>query len=136
MHHIITDGWSMSIFVREFVQLYAALVQNRPARLPEMPIQYADFAVWQHKWLQGDELLTQQLAYWQNHLADAPLILNLPTDLPRPKLQSTRGSLYTQQLSPGISHALTKFSQSHNSTLFMTLVCCLQPAALPLQPAR
>jgi amino acid adenylation domain-containing protein len=120
MHHIITDGWSMSIFVREFVQLYAALGQNRPARLPDMPIQYADFAVWQHKWLQGD-VLTQQLAFWQNHLADAPLILNLPTDLPRPKLQSTRGSLYRQQLSPGISHALTKFSQSQNSTLFMTL---------------
>ncbi len=120
MHHIITDGWSMSIFVREFVQLYAALVQNRPIHLPEMPIQYADFAVWQHKWLQGD-VLAQQLAYWQNHLADAPPVLNLPTDLPRPKLQSTRGRLYSQQLSPGISHTLAKFSQSQNSTLFMTL---------------
>ncbi|MCB8981032.1 MAG: amino acid adenylation domain-containing protein, partial [Ardenticatenaceae bacterium] len=120
MHHIITDGWSMNIFVREFMQLYAALVQDRPAILPAMPIQYADFAAWQHKWLQG-EVLEQQLAYWQNHLADAPTVLNLPTDLPRPKLQSTSGNNFIKLLSPELTAALSDLSHAQNSTLFMTL---------------
>ncbi|MCA9954452.1 MAG: amino acid adenylation domain-containing protein, partial [Anaerolineales bacterium] len=120
MHHIITDGWSMNIFVREFMQVYAALVQDRLANLPAMPIQYADFAAWQHKWLQG-EVLEQQLAYWQNHLADAPTVLNLPTDLPRPKLQSTSGNNFIKLLSPELTAALSDLSHAQNSTLFMTL---------------
>jgi amino acid adenylation domain-containing protein len=120
MHHIITDGWSMNIFVREFISLYIAQVQAAAANLPEMRVHYADFAAWQQGWLQGDEL-KQQLTYWQNHLADAPAVLSLPTDLPRPKLQGTNGRTLTHQLSPELSAALLQLSQAHNSTLFMTL---------------
>ncbi len=120
MHHIITDGWSMTIFVREFISLYIAQVQGASANLPEMRVQYADFAAWQQGSLQGDEL-RQQLIHWQNHLANAPAVLTLPTDLPRPKLQGTHGRTLTHQLSPELSAALLQLSQTHNSTLFMTL---------------
>ena len=121
IHHIITDGWSMDIFVREFLHLYLTQVQNLPSNLPEMRIQYADFAAWQRDWLQGD-VLAQQMAYWQTHLAEAPTVLALPTDLPRPKMQSTRGNSQTELLPPHLTPALTELSQTHNSTLFMTLL--------------
>ncbi len=121
MHHIITDGWSMGIFVREFVNLYVSQASGFPLDLPELRVQYADFAAWQKGWLQGD-VLEQQLAFWQNHLAGAPTVLSLPTDMPRPKMQSTRGDLYSQHLAPELTPALTQFSQTHKSTLFMTLM--------------
>ena len=121
MHHIITDGWSMGIFVREFVSLYVSQVKGFPLNLPELRVQYADFAAWQQSWLQGD-VLEEQLTFWQNHLADAPAVLSLPTDLPRPKMQSTRGGFHNQLLPQQLTPALTKFSQTHKSTLFMTLI--------------
>ncbi|NHZ72434.1 MAG: amino acid adenylation domain-containing protein, partial [Aquificales bacterium] len=121
MHHIITDGWSMNIFMREMLRLYIASQQNVSLQLPELHIQYTDFAVWQRDWMSGD-VLTQQLAYWENNLADAPEIITLPTDMPRPKLQSTRGAAYTKMLPTDLTQPLTQISQTHNSSLFMTLL--------------
>ena len=91
MHHIVSDGWSMGIFIREFVALYPALIAGRSSPLPELPIQYGDFAVWQRQWLQG-EVLEKHLAYWQRQLHGAPAALQLPTDRPRPALETFRGA--------------------------------------------
>ncbi|MBK8901319.1 MAG: non-ribosomal peptide synthase/polyketide synthase [Anaerolineaceae bacterium] len=120
MHHIITDGWSMDIFTQEFWHVYGALVQDEANQLPAMPLQYADFAAWQRGWLQG-EMLEQQVAYWQNQLAGAPDRLNLSTDLPRPRVQSTSGTLHVAPLPAELAHALRLFSHEHSATLFMTL---------------
>ncbi|HXU33948.1 MAG TPA: condensation domain-containing protein, partial [Thermoanaerobaculia bacterium] len=82
MHHIIADGWSLSIFQREFVAFYSGFAKGEPAQLPPLPIQYADFALWQRDWLRG-EVLKKQLAFWREHLAGAPFLTELPTDRPR-----------------------------------------------------
>jgi hypothetical protein len=82
MHHVISDGWSMGVLVREFMELYAAFSAGRPSPLAELPIQYVDYAVWQRNWLQG-EVLAKQLGYWRKKLAGTP-VLDLPTDRPRP----------------------------------------------------
>src|SRR4029079_11384925 len=93
LHHAIADGWSIGILVRELTALYAGfaarLRARLPACLPELPIRYADFAVWQRGWLSG-EVLASQLAYWRERLAGAPALLALPADRPRPALQSFR----------------------------------------------
>src|SRR5690606_20454879 len=94
--------------------------QNEASQLPAMSLQYADFAAWQRSWLQG-ERLGQQVAYWQNRLAGAPDRLHLPTDLPRPRLQSTAGTLHSAPLPDALAHALRHFSHEHSATLFMTL---------------
>lgn len=87
MHHIIYDGWSLNIFFAELSLAYAAFTQGLPNPLPELPIQYADFAVWQRQWLTG-EVRERQLAYWQQQLAGVPLVLELPADRPRPPVQT------------------------------------------------
>ena len=91
IHHVICDGWSMEVFIRELSEQYLAFVTGQPSPLPELPIQYADFAVWQREWLQG-EVLERQLAYWKGQLADLP-VLQLPTDRPRPAQFSYQGDL-------------------------------------------
>nr|WP_317616852.1 condensation domain-containing protein [Nostoc sp. PA-18-2419] len=121
MHHIIYDGWSLNIFNRELSQLYAAFTQGLPNPLPELPIQYADFAVWQRQWLTG-EVLDRQLAYWQKQLADAPVVLELPTDKPRPPVQTFRGGVERFQLDRDLTQRLKQLSQESNATLFMTLL--------------
>ena len=85
------DGWSVGIFVRELTALYRAFSQGQPSPLPLLPIQYADFAVWQRAWLQGPSA-AQQLAYWQKQLVAAPQLLQLPTDFPRPAMQTFQGA--------------------------------------------
>src|SRR6185369_8378763 len=90
MHHIISDGWSMGVLLRAVGSLYAAFAAGRPSPLPELPLQYADFAVWQRGWLQG-ATLEAQLAFWREELAGAPVVLDLPTDRPRPAVQTSRG---------------------------------------------
>ena len=100
MHHIVSDGWSMGIFSRELSVLYRALVTGESSALPELPIQYADFAVWQREWLQG-EVLERQLSYWKKQLAGAPVRLELPTDRPRPAVQSFHGARQTLGSAPG-----------------------------------
>jgi amino acid adenylation domain-containing protein len=125
LHHIITDGWSMGIMFQEMSALYAAQVTGQPATLPSLPIQYADFAVWQRQWLQGD-MLDRQLAYWRTQLAETPLSLELPTDTPRPLQQTYRGNRISFTLPPSLTQALKALSQQEGVTLFMTLLATFQ----------
>ncbi|MHC5760523.1 amino acid adenylation domain-containing protein [Nostoc sp.] len=121
MHHIVSDGWSMGVFIQELAALYKAYSQGEPSPLAPLPIQYADFAIWQREWLQGDVLQTQ-LSYWQQQLKDAPALLSLPTDRPRPAVQTFAGATQEFKLSVELTNRLTKLSQEQGCTLFMTLL--------------
>ncbi len=121
MHHIVADGWSHGVFWHELEVLYNAFVSGQPAPLPALPIQYVDFAAWQREWLQGD-LLDAQVSYWKKHLAGAPPVLELPTDHPKPAIQTYRGARQSQVLPKRLVHALQALSQREGSTLFMTLL--------------
>lgn len=121
IHHIISDGWSVGVFVRELAALYEAYIAGRPSPLPELSIQYADFANWQRDWLQG-ERLEEQLSYWRTQLADAPPLLELPTDRPRPPLQSFKGAHETLLVSESLSRSLKELSRREGATLFMTVL--------------
>lgn len=125
MHHIISDGWSINILLRELSALYNAYVHNRPSPLLPLPIQYADYAVWQREYLQG-QVLERQITYWKEQLAGAPTLLNLPTDRPRPKVQSGRGAIETFILPEELSAALRQLSRREGVTLFMTLLAAFQ----------
>src|SRR5207253_1839786 len=105
MHHIVSDGWSIGVLVREVEALYAAFAQGRPSPLPELPVQYADYAVWQRRWL-ADGALERQLAYWTRQLAGAPAALELPTDRPRPAVPSFRGAVHHFTIDPARTKAL------------------------------
>ncbi len=120
-HHIISDAWSMQLLVKEVSQLYAAFSQGLPNPLAPLALQYADYALWQRQWLQG-ETLQQQVAFWRQQLAGAPELLALPSDRPRPALQNYAGKNLDFQLSPELSTGLRQLSQRHGSTLFMTLL--------------
>ncbi|MEH2076348.1 MAG: amino acid adenylation domain-containing protein [Nostoc sp.] len=124
MHHIVSDGWSMGVFVREFRQAYKAFVQNQTPSLTPLPIQYSDYANWQRNWLQG-EVLETQINYWKHQLHNAPPLLELPTDYPRPALQSYRGARYLYSLTPELSAAIKTLSQQQGTSLFMTLLAAL-----------
>ncbi len=126
MHHIISDGWSNSILIRELTMCYGALLHGEVATtgLPPLPIQYADYAFWQRSWLQG-EVLKQQLDYWREQLDGVPP-LELPTDHPRPAIQSFRGDRQRIQLSTKQSQELQALSQREGATLFMTLLTSFQ----------
>jgi hypothetical protein len=121
MHHIISDGWSMGVLIRELTQLYEAYSRGAESPLSELPIQYADFAVWQRAWLQG-EVLEGQLQYWREQLAGAPAVLELPTDRSRAAVQSYRGAAQTVLLPVELSQRLKELSQREGVTLFMTLL--------------
>ncbi len=121
MHHIISDGWSLGIFIRELSALYQAFCWQEPSPLPELLIQYADFAYWQRQWLSG-EVMETQLNYWQQQLAGAPSLLELPTDRPRPPQQTFRGSAVEFKLSSELTQKLVALSQKSGTTLFMTLL--------------
>ena len=121
MHHIIYDGWSLSIFFGELSQLYEAFTQGLPSPLAELPIQYADFAVWQRQWLTG-EVLDRQLNYWREQLAGLTPILELSTDYPRPPVQTFQGEVECFQLDRDLTQRLKQFSQESDATLFMTLL--------------
>ncbi|OYD87925.1 non-ribosomal peptide synthetase [Nostoc sp. 'Peltigera membranacea cyanobiont' 213] len=124
MHHIVSDGWSMGVFVREFRQAYKAFAQNKTPTLAPLPIQYSDYANWQRNWLQG-EVLETQINYWKHQLQNAPPLLELPTDYPRPGLQSYRGARYLYSLTPELSAAVKTLSQEQGTSLFMTLLAAL-----------
>ncbi|MBW4575168.1 MAG: amino acid adenylation domain-containing protein [Aphanothece sp. CMT-3BRIN-NPC111] len=124
MHHIVSDGWSIGILLRELGTLYTAFVSDKPSPLPELPIQYADFAHWQREWLQG-EVLATQLNYWQKQL-NGISILNLPTDRPRPAVQSYKGARQPIALPKALTEALEALSQQEGITLFMTLLAAFQ----------
>ncbi len=121
MHHIISDGWSIGVFIRELSHLYGAFVADKEPTLPTLPIQYADFAVWQRQWLQG-KVLAAQLEYWKRQLADAPPLLELPTDRPRPAFQTFQGKIERFQLDSQLTQELKALSQQSGCTLFMTLL--------------
>ena len=123
-HHIIFDGWSLGVFVRELVTIYEAISNGQPSPLPELPLQFADFAVWQRQWLKGENL-EAQLSHWRRQLSDIP-VLDLPVDKPRPPVQSFRGASQSLLLSKDLSDALNAFSLARNSTLFMTLLAAFK----------
>ena len=125
MHHIISDGWSLGVFVRELTELYQAFCTGKPPVLPELPVQYADFAVWQRQWLTG-EILETQLHYWKEQLKNAPNLLELPTDRARPAVQTFRGGYYYAAFSKELSVELATLSKRAGVTLFMTLLAAFQ----------
>jgi amino acid adenylation domain-containing protein len=125
VHHVVADGWSYGVLLRELAALYAAAAQGRPAPLPPLPIQYADFAVWQRRRLAGP-LLAEQLAYWRRQLAGAPPALELPTDRPRPPLQTNRGERADATLPADLTAALKKLARRLEATPFMLLLALFQ----------
>ncbi|RKG76773.1 amino acid adenylation domain-containing protein, partial [Corallococcus exercitus] len=125
MHHIVSDGWSMGVLVRELTALYAAFHAGQVPALAPLPVQYADFAAWQQEWLQGETLETQ-LSYWKEKLAGAPAALDLPTDRPRPPVQSHRGATVDVRLPPEVSQALKALAQREGATPFMLLLAAWQ----------
>ncbi|HEY2738881.1 MAG TPA: condensation domain-containing protein, partial [Thermoanaerobaculia bacterium] len=125
MHHIVTDGWSLGVLVREVTALYTAFAADLPSPLAELPVQYADFAVWQRSWLSG-EVLDGELAWWRNHLAGAPPLLELPTDRSRPAVRSGKGGMLPLAFDPELSAALARLAQRQAATLFMVLLAAFQ----------
>ncbi|PMB24627.1 non-ribosomal peptide synthetase [Fischerella thermalis] len=121
MHHIITDGWSCGVFLRELSTLYAAFSTNQPSPLSELPIQYADFAVWQRDRIQG-KILTTQLNYWKQQLKGELPVLQLPTDRPRPTVTTFAGAKEYFTFSTTLTNALRQLSQREDATLFMSLL--------------
>jgi amino acid adenylation domain-containing protein/thioester reductase-like protein len=125
LHHIISDAWSSGILTQEFSALYSAFSAGKPSPLPELPIQYADFALWQRCWLQG-EILQTQLNYWRNQLKNTPPVLALPTDRPRPHIQSANGAMETVEFLPDLSEGLQAFAQKESVTLYMVLLAAFK----------
>jgi amino acid adenylation domain-containing protein/non-ribosomal peptide synthase protein (TIGR01720 family) len=124
MHHIIADGWSMDVFYRELNELYMAFSAGRHSPLPELPIQYADFAVWQREYLTG-EVLEKQLGYWKKQLIDLPT-LNLPTDRPRPAMQSFRGATVPLMISKRVQKSVQALCGQEEATPFMVLLTAFE----------
>ncbi|MDQ3563928.1 MAG: amino acid adenylation domain-containing protein [Pseudomonadota bacterium] len=121
LHHIISDGWSIGVFYREVTALYQAFAKSKAVSLPELSIQYPDYAVWQRGHLSG-EVLEPQLAYWKERLSGAPPLLELPTDRPRPALQSFKGARLSRVLDKTLLDAVKTVGQADRATLFMTLL--------------
>jgi amino acid adenylation domain-containing protein/FkbM family methyltransferase len=121
MHHIVSDGWSMGVLVRELGALYRAAVEGRPSPLPALPIQYPDFAVWQREWLSG-EVLAAELAWWRERLAGAPAVLKLPTDRPRPAVARFRGAGLPFHLPAAVTAGLEALCRRRGVTPFMALL--------------
>ncbi|HEV7518199.1 MAG TPA: amino acid adenylation domain-containing protein, partial [Thermoanaerobaculia bacterium] len=119
LHHVIADGWSMGLLVREVAALYGAFVSGLPSPLPELPLQYTDYALWQRRWLSG-AVLAEQLSYWRGQLSGAPTVLDLPTDRPRPAVQSFRGATLASPLPSG--QELEGLARRQGATLYMVLL--------------
>ena len=115
----------MGILVREVAALYAAFAAGRPSPLPELPVQYADFAVWQRSWLHG-EVLEREIAFWRRQLAGLPPLLELPTDRPRPAVQSFRGAARPVRLPAGLTRQVEALGRREGATLFMVLLAAFQ----------
>jgi hypothetical protein len=131
MHHIVSDGWSMGVFLQELTALYNAYIQGLSSPLNPLSIQYGDFTLWQRQWLQG-EVLQQQLNYWQKQLADAPALLSLPTDRPRPNQQSFAGGHLPFTVFPRINRKTDPINPGTGCHLIYdpaNSLCCL---TLPL----
>jgi hypothetical protein len=125
MHHIVSDGWSMRLLVRETTALYAAFAEGKPSPLPELPVQYADFAAWQRSCLQG-EVLEGEIAYWRRQLAGLPPVLDLPFDHPRPPVQSFRGAARGIHLPVALAAQVQRLGRGMGATPFMVLLAAFQ----------
>lgn len=125
MHHIISDGWSSGILIRELAILYKSFVQGRSASLPDLDIQYYDYAEWQRKWLEGG-VQDVQLDYWKKQLQGELPIIQLPTDYPRPSEQTYRGAIFHFSLSKKLSEDVMRLSHQFGTTQFMTLLAAFQ----------
>lgn len=125
LHHIVSDTWSMGVLAREINALYTAFTRGEEPTLPELTIQYADYSAWQRHWLQG-EVLEDQMSYWRTHLADAPEVLELPTDRPRPATENFSGATVPITLSAGLSAELVALSKEEQATLYMLLMASFQ----------
>jgi amino acid adenylation domain-containing protein len=125
MHHIVSDGWSIGVLIRELTTLYEAISTGITAPLHDLPVHYADFAQWQREWLQG-AVLEGLLSYWKQQLAGAPFVLQLPTDHPRPPVQSFQGARHCLTLSSPLTAALRALSRREGVTLFMTLLAAFK----------
>jgi hypothetical protein len=125
MHHIVSDGWSMGILVREATELYAAHCEGREPRLPELKIQYADYAAWQREWLKG-EVLEEQIGYWRERLSGAPAAPELPTDRPRPAAPTLEGATQRFTIPEATARRLRGLCRSQGATPFMTLLAALK----------
>src|ERR1041384_7036724 len=121
MHHIIGDVWSVRVVMKELAALYEAFSANQPSPLPELPIQYCDYATWQREWLQGEDLQSQ-LAYWKGKLSGMPEALDLPTDRPRPAVQSIWGAKHFLKIPQQLTDTLRSLAQEEKASLFMTLL--------------
>ncbi len=121
VHHIVGDGWSTGLLLRELATHYGARRRGCSAQLAELPVQYVDYAAWQQDWLQG-QALTDELEFWRSRLAGAPALLNLPTDRPRPAVQSNSGASLPVQLDASRTAALESLGRQHRGTLFMVLL--------------
>ena len=120
MHHIVSDAWSIGVFIQELSSLYQAFIQGETSPLAKLPIQYADFAIWQRKYLTG-QVLDNQLDYWKQQLNGAPDLLQLPTDFPRPNVQTYQGRTRRFSLNADLTTKLLRLSRESGTTLFMTL---------------
>lgn len=125
MHHIISDGWSEDILLKEWLAFYEEAVSGEHNRIAPLPFQYGDFAVWQREWL-TDEIIAEQLDYWEKELAGELPILQLPFDRPRPVNQSYAGDMQHLILSTNLLERLKAFSRQEGTTLFMTLLAAYQ----------
>ena len=128
-HHIASDGWSIGVFMRELTAFYKTALRNETLPLPNLPIQYADYAVWQRNWLQGD-VLEQQLAYWKKNLEGAPPVLLVPTDRPRPMTPAFRGVTHRFILPANLASDVRALSRQQGGTPFMTLLAAFQTMIL------
>ncbi|MFP2928166.1 amino acid adenylation domain-containing protein [Pyxidicoccus sp. 3LG] len=131
MHHIISDGWSMGVLVREVVAHYVAHRERRASPLPKLAVQYADYAAWQREWLTGD-VLEAQLGYWRKQLEGAPAVLELPIDHPRPAVRTYRGGSCVAKLRPALVDQLEALARREGATLFMVLMAGFQSLLLRL----
>jgi amino acid adenylation domain-containing protein len=125
LHHVVGDAWSLGVLSRELSVLYAAFARGEPSPLAELPVQYADYAAWQREHLEG-EVLERQLSYWKEQLAGAPALLELPTDRPRPAVQSHRGGQCGRALAPEPSRLLREMARGEGATLYMVLLAAFQ----------
>lgn len=124
-HHIVSDAWSLDLLFRELAALYKGLCEKRKISLPELPVQYPDYAMWQRRWLSGD-VFEQQLIYWKEQLASTPKLLELPTDRPRPVVRTRRGARVGVTWDRKFAEKVRLFSRSEGATLFMTLLAAFQ----------
>ena len=125
VHHIVADGWSLNVLLPELCSLYEAFTSGQPSPLPDLPLQYTDFAVWQREQLQGEQY-AEQLAYWEQQLAGAPEVLELPIARPRPAQLSPRGATYSLTLPQTLTDELRYLSRQQEGTLYITLVAAFQ----------